>query len=30
VRQWSFEPALDCEGRPVAALLVIPVHFKLD
>jgi protein TonB len=30
VRQWSFEPALDCEGRPVAAQLLIPVLFKLD
>jgi len=30
VRQWTFEPGLDCEGRAVAAVLVIPVNFKLD
>jgi len=26
----TFEPGLDCEGRAVAAVLVIPVNFKLD
>jgi TonB family protein len=30
VEQWTFDPALDCDGRPVAARLVIPVVFKLD
>ena len=30
VRQWTFEPGLDCEGSPVTAVLNIPVVFKLD
>jgi TonB family protein len=30
VEQWTFDPALDCDGHPVAARLVIPVVFKLD
>ena len=30
VRQWTFEPGLDCEGSPMTAMLVIPVLFKLD
>jgi len=29
VRQWRFEPALDCWGRPVATWLAIPVRFAL-
>lgn len=30
VRQWRFEPALDCWGRSVACPIVIPVRFALE
>ena len=30
VRQWQFEPALDCWRQPVATWVALPVAFKLD